>query len=135
MKDPMISAIRSLYDRIGTLDIDGACSLLVDDVDVVFPFAVGKTHVQGRDAVRSRLSAVVPKLFRSIRFAFSKFYFCPDENAWIAQFKSTGVRVKGPLPYENEYVAIRKFDGEKIAYRAEYHVKGAGGIDKLALRR
>lgn len=137
MKDRMISIIRNLYDCIGNLDIDGACSLLADDIAVVFPFAVGETHLQGREAVRSRLAAVVPKLFKSISFTFAKFYFCPEENALVAQFSSNGVRVKGPLPYENEYVAILKFDGERITYWAEYYdmIKGAGGIDKLAPRR
>jgi ketosteroid isomerase-like protein len=136
MKDHMIAIARNLYDCIGKLDVDGACSLLADDVEAVYPFALGKAREDGREAVRTRLNAVVPRLFKSISFTFAKFYFCPEDNALIAQLSSTGVRAKGTLPYENEYVAILVFDGDQITYWAEYYdmIKGAGGIDRLVPR-
>lgn len=136
MKDHIIAIAKSLYDCIGRLDVDGACSLLAEDVEAVFPFALRERRVDGREAVRSRLNAVVPKLFKSIDFTFARFYFCQDDNALIAQLSSTGVRAKGTLPYENEYVAILIFDGDQITYWAEYYdmIKGAGGIDRLVPR-
>lgn len=137
MKHQFIDIAKRLYDCIGRLDIDGACCLLSEDVEAVFPFALSNQREEGREAVRARLSAVVPKLFKSIEFAFARFYYCEEDNALIAQLSSVGVRAKGRLPYANEYVAILVFDEGQITYWAEYYdmIKGAGGIERLAGRK
>jgi ketosteroid isomerase-like protein len=131
-----IRAAKEFYDRLGRLDIEGCCALLTDDAEALFPFSPGedRTHVtRGREAIVTRLNVAVPRVAKQINFFYEDFIPGLDPDVLVMQCRSRGVRRKGDFPYENEYVVILRFRGDKIACWAEYFdvVKGSGGMDRL----
>lgn len=111
--------VTEFLDAIGSLDFTAVDRLLADDAVAVYPFVGGLPPVQGRQAIVEQLSGTIPQLFERMDFTVDTCYAATEDDALIAEYHSECPRVGGGS-YANSYIAVFRFDGDRISLYKEY---------------
>jgi len=116
-----ISVIGRVVDSINNLTFGDVRPYLHDDMIVAFPFALESfptMQLDGADNFVSALSAIFTK-YRTFKLTVDRTYVCPPDVV-ILEAHSNNIRIDG-VPYNNSYVMIFEFEGDKIRSWKEYY--------------
>lgn len=118
-----IDIVTAYLDRIGALDVNGAGQHLADDAVMVVPFTPSTEDVPplvGKRAILDQISGVILQAFVRMDFTVDEWYDVTDSDALIAEYHSVCPLKGRDGVYQNSYVGLFRFEGEKIVFHKEY---------------
>lgn len=115
-----IKIVTEFLERIGRLDIRGAGELLHEDAVMMLPYVDPVPDVIGKQAIIEQLEATTPKMLEYMKFTFDEWYPTADPNCLIVEYRSSCARRDRGGLYENSYISVFKFIGNKISLYKEY---------------
>ena len=115
-----IEVVREFLERLGRQHIDGAGELLDEDAVMVFPFIEALEDVKGKAAIVGQIKATMVEMLECMNFTFDAWYEAIDGETVITEYRSKcPIRGQNGF-YENTYVGIFAFKGDRIALYKEY---------------
>lgn len=123
-----LDIVASSFNALSRGDVDAHCQNLTDDVVLEFPFATPPVRVEGRENVREYLHRAL-EVFE-LTISISRAIEDDSGAILVVEFESTGIARPTQRHYENSYVAIFEFQGDKICAQREYYnpVKAADAL-------
>lgn len=116
--------LRTLFERFETGEFDAILALCTDDVELHLPFqdtSVGfLDEIVGAPAVRDFL-AVIPRMFDPHRLVLDDLIPAADPGLMIARYHGDFVARSTGKPYRNTYVALFRFEGDRVRCWTEFH--------------
>jgi ketosteroid isomerase-like protein len=104
---------------VGDGDVDRLAEYWTDDFVLEFPYADPPRALEGKSAVCAHLREALDT-FR-IRLRVTDVYQCPDREVIIAEYVSDGEVATTGRPYQNRYIGVFMFRGEKITWQREFY--------------
>lgn len=115
-----IEIIREFLGCLGRMDLDGAGHYLDDDCELILPFLDGMPPMTDKAAIVNQLKSSAPLLLERMDFTFDHYYPAMDPDVVIAEYHSYCPLLDGSGVYENDYIAVFRFRGDKIVLHREY---------------
>jgi ketosteroid isomerase-like protein len=110
-----------VLEILGSLNSESLRQVLTDDVVLELPFApseFGNRIVVGLDHVVALMSRS-KKVYRHLQFRITARFPVPSADTILFRATSEGVLLNG-IRYENEYVQLFVFRGERVCHWAEF---------------
>ena len=111
---------KSFLSKIEDMDFDGVGEMLAPEAVIAFPFSPGAEPIEGRQAAVEYLTQGVKQTLDKISFTYDAFYPGAEPNELIVEYQSTGIRAGNNGAYQNNYIAVFRFKGDKIILWKEY---------------
>jgi uncharacterized protein len=114
--------IEDFYQALGSLDPEAWLSYFTDDAIFDQPFAPNPdypTRLVGVDAIRNHVRSI-DKVFGELNFTEVLVHATSDPDFFVATLCSSGSVLATGRRYANEYVALFRFAGQKVAHYREY---------------
>ncbi len=115
-----VRVVTEFLDGIGDLDFDRVEHHLAEEAVMVLPFVEALPPVQGRTQIVERLRSTVPQMFERMNFTYDEWYDVRNVDAVIAEYRSECPQRDGDATYRNTYIAVFRFDGDKITLYREF---------------
>lgn len=112
--------VRTFMERLGRLDIDGASELLDEDCVMSFPYIDALDDVVGREAIVAQIKGTMMQMLEAMHFTFDSWFEAKDGQTVITEYRSRCPIRGSDGFYENAYVGIFAFKGDRIALYKEY---------------
>jgi ketosteroid isomerase-like protein len=112
--------VAEFLTKIGKLDIDGAAEHLDENAVMCLPYLDQIEDVRGRDAIVERIKATVPAMLTEMVFTFDAWYETAQPDVVIVEYRSKCPWRGRDGFYENTYIGIYGFNGQKIILYKEY---------------
>lgn len=127
-----LDRIEGYFGAIASQDADRVATFYTEDYVLELPYYKPNEPmtVEGREAVREYLRALLPAQFMELRLLGA--HAVRSESLVIAEYTSEGRFTETGLPYANRYVGYFFFEGDLIRRLREYYnpqVSGASAID------
>lgn len=112
--------VKEFLSRLGRLEIDAAAELLDDDCVMTFPYIEALPDIIGKAAIVAQIKATTAVMLDAMHFSFDSWFEATDGKTVITEYTS-----KCPIRgqdgfYENAYIGIFAFNGDRIALYKEY---------------
>ncbi len=115
-----IEIARSFLDKLGALDIDGAGEYVAEDAVMLFPFFQQPGPYEGKETILNQFRSTLPNFWERMEFHYKAWYPTVDPDVLIAEFDSKAIKKGNTGTYENEYITVFKFRGDKLVLIKEY---------------
>jgi len=113
--------VRVFLERLGRMEIDHAADLLDDDCVMVFPYVEALDDVVGKAAIVTQIKATMVEMLEAMHFTFESWFETGDGSTVIAEYRSKcPIRGRAGAFYENAYIGIFGFKGDRIVLYKEY---------------
>lgn len=109
--------IRKVLAAASAADPDAQIACYSDDIVLEFPFGDPPGQVQGKDAIRAALT----QAFQSFRFTLTPHQFHHAADSTVVEFTGRGTYLPSGADYNNTYIAVFQFSGDKVCRQREYY--------------
>lgn len=118
--DRRVAIATDFVDSIGNLDFDRVAQHLAANAVMLAPFVDEMPPAEGGPAIVERLRGTVPLMFERMNFTYDRWYGVSDADTVIGEYHSDSPLKGREGRYQNSYITVFKFDGDKIVLFKEY---------------
>ena len=115
-----VAVVTAFLNGVGNLDFDTVGQQLADDAVMVLPFVDEVPEVHGKSAIVDQLRNSIPQMFERMDFAYDEWYDVHGADALVAEYHSDCPQKGNGGTYQNRYITVFRFDGDKISLYKEY---------------
>lgn len=115
-----VAVVTEFICGIGDLDFDRVAAQLADEAVMLAPFVDDMPPTQGGPAIVDRLRSTVPHMFERMDFTFDQWYDVRESDTVIAEYHSDCPLKARDGTYQNSYITVFQFEGDKIVLFKEF---------------
>ena len=115
-----IEIVGDFMKKLGAFDFEGAGKHLADNAKMVLPYFEAMPPLDGKAAMLKQMKATMTQMFERMEFIFDAWYPVEGQDALVAEYHSVCPRLGNAGTYENSYITLYRFEGDKITLYKEY---------------
>lgn len=118
--DRRVAVAADFVASIGCFDFDRVAGYLAANAVMITPFVDEMPPIEGGPAIVERLRDTVPLMFERMDFTFDRWYDVSEPDILIGEYHSDSPLKGREVRYQNSYISVFEFDGDKIALFKEF---------------
>lgn len=115
-----IEIAEDFLNRLGRKDFEGVGQLLAENAVIMLPFLPNSPVLEGRQAILEQFAASMGQTLENMKFTFDAWYPTTEDDVLVGEYHSKCDLKEFAGTYENTYITIARFDGDKIVSWKEY---------------